>query len=54
MSDAGYKVFRAYMVRQEASKSQIKYLKQKGNQRLGSRVRLGETEGSFREINHRL
>jgi hypothetical protein len=49
-----HKVFRAYMVRQKQGKSQIKYLKTKGKSRAGSRVRLGETEEFFREINHRL
>lgn len=49
-----HKVFRAYMVRQKQGKSQIKYLKTKGKSRAGSRVRLGETEDFFREINERL
>lgn len=49
-----HKVFRAYMVRQKQGKSQIKYLKTKGKSRAGSRVRLGETEEFFREINSRL
>ncbi len=49
-----HKVFRAYMVRQKQGKSQIKYLKTKGKSRAGSRVRLGETEEFFREINNRL
>lgn len=49
-----HKVFRAYMVRQKQGKSQIKYLKTKGKSRAGSRVRLGETEEFFKEINDRL
>jgi hypothetical protein len=49
-----HKVFRAYMVRQKQGKSQIKYLKTKGKSRAGSRVRLGETEEFFRDINDRL
>lgn len=49
-----HKVFRAYMVRQKQGKSQIKYLKTKGKSRAGSRVRLGESEQFFREINERL
>ncbi|MEN2282065.1 hypothetical protein AAGF08_07995 [Algoriphagus sp. SE2] len=49
-----HKVFRAYMVRQKQGKSQIKYLKTKGKSRAGSRVRLGESEMFFEEINERL
>jgi hypothetical protein len=49
-----HKVFRAYMVRQKQGKSQVKYLKTKGKSRAGSRVRLGETEEFFKEINERL
>lgn len=49
-----HKVFRAYMVRQKQGKSQIKYLKTKGKSRAGSRIRLGETERFFEEINERL
>lgn len=49
-----HKVFRAYMVRQKQGKSQIKYLKTKGKSRAGSRLRLGESEQFFEEINSRL
>lgn len=49
-----HKVFRAYMVRQKQGKSQIKYLKTKGKSRAGSRLRLGESERFFGEINERL
>ncbi|WP_296702996.1 hypothetical protein [Algoriphagus sp.] len=49
-----HKVIRAYMVRQKQGKSQIKYLKTKGKSRAGSRVRLGESEMFFKEINDRL
>ncbi|WP_339864662.1 hypothetical protein [uncultured Algoriphagus sp.] len=49
-----HKVFRAYMVRQKQGKSQIKYLKTKGKSRAGSRLRLGESELFFEEINERL
>lgn len=49
-----HKVFRAYMVRQKQGKSQIKYLKTKGKSRAGSRLRLGESEQFFRDINERL
>jgi len=49
-----HKVFRAYMVRKKQGKSQIKYLKTKGKSRAGSRVRLGESELFFEEINERL
>ncbi|EAZ82924.1 hypothetical protein [Algoriphagus machipongonensis] len=49
-----HKVFRAYMVRKKQGKSQIKYLKTKGKSRAGSRVRLGESELFFNEINERL
>ncbi len=49
-----HKVFRSYMVRKKQGKSQIKYLKTKGKSRAGSRVRLGETEEFFENINGRL
>lgn len=49
-----HKVFRSYMVRKKQGKSQIKYLKTKGKSRAGSRVRLGETEEFFENINNRL
>lgn len=49
-----HKVFRAYMVRQKQGKSQIKYLKTKGKSRAGSRIRLGESEQFFEDINERL
>ena len=49
-----HKVFRAYMVRQKQGKSQIKYLKTKGKSRAGSRLRLGESDQFFNEINQRL
>jgi hypothetical protein len=49
-----HKVFRAYMIRQKQGKSQIKYLKTKGKSRAGSRLRLGESERFFEEINERL
>lgn len=49
-----HKVFRSYMVRKKQGKSQIKYLKTKGKSRAGSRVRLGETEDFFANINGRL
>lgn len=49
-----HRVFRAYMVRQKQGKSQIKHLKTKGKSRAGSRIRLGETERFFEEINERL
>ncbi len=49
-----HKVFRSYMVRKKQGKSQIKYLKTKGKSRAGSRVRLGETEEFFANINGRL
>ena len=49
-----HKVFRAYMVRQKQGKSQIKYLKTKGKSRAGSRLRLGEYEQFFEQINERL
>ncbi|UZD23202.1 hypothetical protein PBT90_07340 [Algoriphagus halophytocola] len=49
-----HKVFRAYMVRQKQGKSQLKYLKTKGKSRAGSRLRLGESERFFEEINQRL
>ncbi|WP_057936408.1 hypothetical protein [Algoriphagus resistens] len=49
-----HKVFRAYMVRQKQGKSQIKYLKTKGKSRAGSRLRLGESERFFEQINERL
>ncbi|MEB2784203.1 hypothetical protein [Algoriphagus persicinus] len=49
-----HKVFRAYMVRQKQGKSQIKYLKTKGKSRAGSRLRLGESDRFFEEINERL
>lgn len=49
-----HKVFRAYMVRQKQGKSQIKYLKTKGKSRAGSRIRLGESEQFFMDINERL
>lgn len=49
-----HKVFRSYMVRKKQGTSQIKYLKTKGKSRAGSRVRLGETEEFFANINTRL
>ncbi len=49
-----HRVFRAYMIRQKQGFSQIKYLKTKGKSRSGSRIRLGETERFFEEINERL
>lgn len=49
-----HKVFRAYMVRKQQGKSQIKYLKTKGKSRAGSRIRLHETLIFFEEINDRL
>lgn len=49
-----HRVLRAYMVRQKQGKSQIKHLKTKGKSRAGSRIRLGETERFFEEINARL
>ncbi|MGV3503273.1 MAG: hypothetical protein ACO1O1_06160 [Adhaeribacter sp.] len=49
-----HKVFRAYMVRKKQGVSQVKYLKTKGKSRAGSRVRLGETEEFFENINQRL
>ncbi|MDN3204463.1 hypothetical protein [Algoriphagus sediminis] len=49
-----HKVFRAYMVRKKQGKSQVKHLKTKGKSRLGSRIRLSETERFFLEINKRL
>jgi hypothetical protein len=49
-----HKVFRAYMVRKQQGKSQIKYLKTKGKSRAGSRVRLQETIDFFENINQRL
>ena len=49
-----HKVFRAYMVRKKQGKSQVKHLKTKGKSRLGSRIRLSETERFFEEINKRL
>lgn len=49
-----HKVFRAYMVRQKQGKSQFKYLKTKGKSRVGSRIRLEETELFFKDINQRL
>jgi len=49
-----HKVFRSYMVRKKQGKSQIKYLKTKGKSRAGSRVRLGETQEFFENINERL
>ncbi|MGV3641288.1 MAG: hypothetical protein ACO1NZ_12255 [Adhaeribacter sp.] len=49
-----HKVIRAYMVRKKQGVSQVKYLKTKGKSRAGSRVRLGETEEFFENINQRL
>ncbi|WP_241739028.1 hypothetical protein [Pontibacter beigongshangensis] len=49
-----HKVFRSYMVRKKQGTSQVKYLKTKGKSRAGSRVRLGETEEFFENINERL
>ncbi|TXK52149.1 hypothetical protein FVR03_01635 [Pontibacter qinzhouensis] len=49
-----HKVFRSYMVRKKQGKSQVKYLKTKGKSRAGSRVRLGETQEFFENINERL
>lgn len=53
-SNISHNVYRAYMVRKKQGKSQIKYLKTKGKSRAGSRVRLGESEVFFREINDKI
>ncbi len=53
-NNLSHHVFRAYMVRKKQGKSQIKYLKTKGKSRAGSRVRLGESEQFFREINEKV
>lgn len=46
-----YKLIKKYMVRKTQGKAQYKFLKQKGKSRLGSRIRLQQTEKFFTEIN---
>lgn len=49
-----HKVIRKYMVRKKQGKSQLTYLKRKGKSKLGSRIRLAQTEHFFEEINEKL
>ena len=49
-----HKVFKSYMVRKKQGKSQIKYLKTKGKSKAGSRVRLGNAQNFFEDMNERL
>lgn len=49
-----HKVIRKYMIRKSQGKSQIKHLKTKGKSRLGSRIRLNQTQKFFHEINSKL
>jgi hypothetical protein len=49
-----HKVIRKYMVRKSQGKAQLKHLKTKGKSRLGSRIRLQQTEQYFEEINEKL
>ena len=48
-----HKVIRKYMVRKQQGKAQIKHLKTKGKSRLGSRIRLRNSEAFLEEINQR-
>lgn len=49
-----HKVIRKYMIRAKQGKSQLNHLKTKGKSRLGSRIRLSQTEAFFEEINSKL
>lgn len=49
-----HKVIRKYMVRAKQGKAQHKHLQAKGKSRLGSRIRLQQTEQFFEEINQKL
>lgn len=49
-----HKVIRKYMIRAKQGKAQIKHLKTKGKSRLGSRIRLAQTDQFFEEINDKL
>ena len=46
-----YKILKKYMVRKSQGKAQYNYLQQKGKSRLGSRIRLQQTEKFFSELN---
>jgi hypothetical protein len=48
------KVIRKYMVRKSQGKMQLKHLKTKGKSRLGSRIRLRQSDKFFTEINEQL
>jgi hypothetical protein len=48
------KQIQKYMVRKSQGKAQLTYLNQKGKSRLGSRIRLRQTEAFFEEINEYL
>ncbi len=49
-----HKVNRAYTVRKKQGKSQEKHLRQKGKSRLGSRIRLQQSEKFYKAINQNL
>lgn len=49
-----HKVIRKYMVRKSQGKAQIKHLKTKGKSRLGSRIRLQQSEKFFEEIHEKI
>lgn len=49
-----YKIIKKYMVRKSQGKAQYNYLQQKGKSRLGSRIRLQQTEIFFKELNEKL
>jgi hypothetical protein len=49
-----HKVIRKYMTRKEQGKSQLNHLKTKGKSRLGSRIRLQQSEQFFDEINEKI
>lgn len=49
-----HKVIRKYMVRKKQGKAQVNHLKTKGKSRLGSRIRLQQTQEFAQEINQKL
>ncbi len=48
------KQIQKYMVRKSQGKAQLTYLQEKGKSRLGSRIRLRQSEEFFQEINQRM
>jgi hypothetical protein len=49
-----HKVIKKYMIRKSQGKSQLSHLKTKGKSRLGSRIRLQQTDQFFNEIHEKI